>query len=144
MLVGWLRDGGGFGHQGEVGEEADGEAYEPGVIVEHFEGGDEEADEGDACAGGKRDDGPPIHAARIFVEAVALIEILSGEISFADDKIIANQDAGDGAEETGVADEPAENITAVVGHELPRLHDDAHDAGDEAAGAEADAAGGKI
>ena len=92
MLVGSLRDGCGLGHQGEVGEEADGEAYEPSVIVEHFEGGDEEADEGDSGAGGERDDGLPIYAVRIFVFAAALIETLREEIPFADYKICEKPD----------------------------------------------------
>jgi len=42
--------------------------------------------------------------------------------------------------ETRVANEPAKDVAAVVGHQFPGLHDDAHSASDEAAGAEANTA----
>src|SRR3984893_13082901 len=75
---------------------------------------------------------------------MALIKILDEEEFFAHDEIIADEYASDGAEKTGVADEPAENVTSVVRHQFPRLHDDAHGASDQAAGAETDAARRKI
>src|SRR5437879_2356648 len=75
---------------------------------------------------------------------MALIKILDEEDFLAHDEIIADEDAGDGTEKSGVADEPAEDVAAVVGHQFPRLHNDAHGAGDEAAGAKTDAARRKI
>src|SRR5256885_6831 len=42
------------------------------------------------------------------------------------------------------SNEPAEDVAAVVRHQLPRLHDDAHGASDQAAGTETDAARRKI
>src|SRR3979490_1416204 len=70
---------------------------------------------------------------------MALIEVFDDQEFLAHDEVIADENAGDGAEKTGVADEPAEDVAAVVGHQLPGLHDDAHGAGDQAAGAETDA-----
>src|SRR6267143_5386743 len=75
---------------------------------------------------------------------MALIKILDEEDLLAHDEIIADENAGDRAEKTGVADEPSENIAAVVRHQFPRLHDDAHGASDQSAGAETDAARRKI
>src|ERR1700732_1018427 len=85
-----------------------------------------------------------METARVFVLALALIKILDEEEFLAHDKIVADENAGDGAEKSGVADEPSEDVAAVVRHQLPRLHDDAHGAGDEAASAETDAARRKI
>src|SRR5260370_23650439 len=72
---------------------------------------------------------------------MGVVEIFEGEKFFADNEVIADEHAGDGTEKAGIADEPAEDVAAVVGHQFPGLHDDAHSASDEAAGAEADAAG---
>src|SRR6267154_3036434 len=85
-----------------------------------------------------------METARVFVLALALIKILDEEEFLAHDEIIADEDARDGAEKSGVADEPAEDVAAVARHQFPRLHDDAHGAGDQAAGAETDAARRKI
>src|ERR1700731_4623052 len=85
-----------------------------------------------------------METAQVFVLALALIKIFNEEEFLAHDEIIADEDAGDGAEKTGIADEPAEDVAAGVRHQFPRLHDDAHGAGDEAAGAETDAARRKI
>src|SRR5712664_4869055 len=127
-------------HQREVGEKANQKADEPGVVVQDAERRIYEAYESNRGACGERGYGGPIEAARVFVLAIALVEILDNQEFLAHDEIVTDENAGDGAEKTGVADEPAENVAAVVGHEFPRLHDDAHGAGDEAAGAEADAA----
>src|SRR6266699_4455731 len=85
-----------------------------------------------------------MEATRVFIPAIALIEIFDDKEFFAYDEVIADKHARDGAKKTGVADEPAENVAAVIGHQFPGLHDDAHGAGDETAGAEADAARGEI
>src|ERR1700731_851959 len=85
-----------------------------------------------------------METAQVFVLALALIKIFNEEEFLAHDEIIADEDAGDGPEKTEIADEPAEDVAAVVRHQFPRLHDDAHGAGDEATGAETDAARRKI
>src|SRR5258708_31561393 len=131
-------------HQGEIGKETDQEADEPGVVVQDAQGRIHQADESDCGAGGQSGYSRPIEAVRIFVLAAALVEILDYQEFLSNDEIIADEHACDGAEKTGVAYEPNENITAIAGEELPRLHDNAHGGGDEAAGAETDAARGKI
>src|SRR5579859_2327652 len=83
-------------------------------------------------------------AARIFVLSAALVEVLRRKIFVTNHEIIADQDTRNGAEESRIADEPAENVVAVTRHELPRLHDDAHHEGDQSAGAKADTARRKI
>src|SRR5689334_12482028 len=85
-----------------------------------------------------------MEAAGVFVLADATVKIFGREYGFAHDKIITNENAGDGAKKAGIADEPGKNVTAVAGEELPRLHQQAHNGGDEAAGAKTDAARGKI
>src|SRR5947209_8356740 len=57
----------------------------------------------------------------------------------AHEEIIANQHTGDGTEKSRVADEPAENVAAVVGHQFPGLHGDSDKAGNQAAGSKTDA-----
>ena len=65
-------------------------------------------------------------------------------MALADEVVVENHDAGDGAEERGAANEPAEDVGTVTGHELPRHHEDADDTGDESTGAEGNEAGTKI
>src|SRR5207247_10613586 len=92
----------------------------------------------------QRHNGGPIETARICIPALALIEIFDEEAFFAHDEVIADEDARDGSQKAGVTDEPAENVAAGIGHQFPGLHNDAHSAGNEAAGAETDAAGGQV
>src|SRR5260370_24299651 len=102
-----------------------------------------QAEESDGGAGGERGDGGPVETARVFILAMALIEIFEGEKFFADNEVVADEHAGDGTEKAGIADEPAEDVAAVVGHQFQRLHDDAHSAGAEAGGAETDTTRGE-
>src|SRR5258708_5116330 len=69
--------------QKEIGEETHQEAYEPGVVVQNAQGREHQADESDSGAGSERGNGGPIEAARIFVLAVALVEIFDEQILFA-------------------------------------------------------------
>src|SRR5436190_10065020 len=131
-------------HQEEVDQKAHQEAYEPRVVVERAEGGNHQADKSNSGAGRQGRDSRPIEPARIFVTALPPIKVLDNEKLLAEDEVVANEHARDGAEKTGVADQPAENVAPVVRHQFPRLHDDAHGAGDQAAGAETDAARRKI
>src|SRR5947209_4738982 len=55
-------------------------------------------------------------------------------------EIIADEHAGNGPEKSGVSHQPAEDVAAVIGHQLPRLHSDADEAVDEAADTKTDAA----
>ena len=110
---------GGWGvslHEDEVGGGGDEEAYEPGVVVEESEGWNDEADEGDDDADCKRDDGSRVDAAGVFVGAVAVIERDDVEAGAANEEVVRDHDAGDGTEETGVADEPSEYVTAKGTH----------------------------
>src|ERR1019366_10130402 len=68
------------------------------------------------------------------------LEIFELEMAAADDEVVGDHDTGDGAEKTGVAEEPAGDVGTVSREELPRHQEDADDAGDEAAGAEGDEA----
>src|SRR6267143_1458347 len=131
-------------HQDEVCEKADKKTHEPRVVVEDAQRRNHQADESYSCSRGQSRDGRPIEAARVFVLAIPLVEIFDDQEFFAHDEVIADENAGNGPQKAGVADEPAKNIASVVGHQFPRLHDDAHGAGDEAAGAETDAPRRKI
>src|SRR5438445_12531146 len=71
---------------------------------------------------------------------MALVEVFDNQEFLAHDEVVTDENTGDGAEKPGVADEPAQDVAGVVGHQLPGLHDDTHGAGDEPAGAETNAA----
>src|SRR6266851_452358 len=131
-------------HQCEVEKETYQEAHEPGVVVQDAQRRKHQADECDSGTGRQCKDGRPIETAGVFVAAIALIEILDDEDFLAHYEVVADEHAGNRPEKAGVADEPSENITAIAGQESPRLQDDAHGGGDEAAGAKTDAAGGEI
>ena len=51
-------------------------------------------------------------------------------------EIVGDHDSTDRSEQRAVADEPGENVTGRVGHQFPRHHQNADDAGDESADAE--------
>src|SRR5260370_25329871 len=85
-----------------------------------------------------------MEAVRVLVATIPLVEIIAAENLLTHHEVIAEEHARNGAEKTGISDKPAENVAAVVQHQFPRLHEDAHGTGDEAAGAETDAARGKI
>src|SRR5260370_12704581 len=99
-------------------------------------GGDPNADEGDSRPRRQRHDGHPIETARVFVATIPLVEILDDEKLLAHHEVVADENARNWAEKTGVPDEPAENVAAVVPHPFPRLHEDAHGTDDEAAGSQ--------
>src|SRR5690348_4834763 len=63
-------------HQGEVSNEGNCEADEPGIIVEGSQRGDHQADERCPGSSDERKDRPPIEAARILVSAVAHVEVV--------------------------------------------------------------------
>ena len=103
-------------HEGHVADSGDEEAYEPSVVVEESQGGNDEADEGYDDADGESDDGSGIDAAGVFVGAVAVIEGCDIETGTADEEVVRDHNAGDGSKEAGVADEPSEYVTAEGTH----------------------------
>src|SRR5690242_10726195 len=142
LLVRGLRGRRRLGHEREIDDKTDEEADKPGVVVEHAERRDDQADERNAYTGRQRGDGGPMKAAGIFIPAAAPVKVLNGENFLAHHEIIADQNAGNGAEKAGVANEPGKNVTAVARQQLPGLHEEAHNGGDHAAGTKTDAARG--
>ncbi len=62
----------------------------------------------------------------------------------ANQEIIANHDACDRAEQSGTANQPAENVRTVTAEKFPRHHGDAEYAGDETSRAERDEVGANV
>src|SRR2546422_2583208 len=127
------------GHQRVVHREADREAQEPGVVIEHPQRGIDETDEGHRAARPQRANRVPVDPAGEFVEASAAVEVFHQDDFFAQHEVVADQHAGDGAEKAQVAHQPAKNVAAIVGKQLPRLHQNAYRAGHQTPHAEADA-----
>src|ERR1700687_3152925 len=96
-------------HEQKICDEADRESYKPGVIVKDAQRWKEQANEGDGGSGSERGDGLPIEATRIFVLPAAPIQILRHQLFLAHDEVIADQNASDGTEKSGIADQPAKN-----------------------------------
>ena len=63
LPVGWLRNRRDAVHQREIGEKADQEADEPGVVVKEAQGRKHQADKSDGRASSQRRNGGPIEAA---------------------------------------------------------------------------------
>ena len=99
-----------------------------------------ESGEGGARSQHQRDNGAPVESSRILVDPAAKIQIVHLQDSPADHKVVANHDSGYRPKKSGVSAQPAENKCAVVGEQFPRHQRDAHEAGDDAAGAKADPA----
>ena len=74
------------------------------------------------------------------VSSKTLLRYRSPRFKFfvADEPVIGDQHAGDRAQAARIAEQPLENITARIGKQFPRLHQNADDAGDQTAGAERD------
>src|SRR5438034_4447964 len=83
-------------------------------------------------------------ATGIFILAAAPVKVSKRKNFLPQHEIIADQNAGDGAEKAGVANKPGKNVAAIARQQLPGLHEQAHNGGDHAAGTKTDAARGKI
>src|SRR2546427_471364 len=103
------------GHQRVVHREADREAQEPGVVIEHPQRGIDETDEGHRAARRQRANRVPVDPAGEFVEASAAVEVFHQDDFFAQHEVVADQHAGDGAEKARVAHQPAKNVATIVG-----------------------------
>src|SRR6266566_3319211 len=110
LLVRVLNAGRRLGHEREIDDKTDEEADKPGVVVEHAERRDDQADERNARAGPERDDGGPMKATGIFIPAAAPVKVLKRKNFPARDEIIADQNAGNGAEKARVANQPGKNV----------------------------------
>src|SRR5512135_1935564 len=131
----FLRIGRPHAHEERV-EAARGEKpHEPRVVVEGPHRGDHEAAPGEEAARERRDDGGGIPPA---VRAVREVERAQVERPPPDDPVVGDEDARDGPESARVPEEPREDVALRVREEPPGLHRDADEAGDEAAGLEAD------
>ena len=63
--------------ESEINDKTDEETDKPRVVVQNAKLWDEEADERDARSRRQRDDGLPVEATLIFVDAVALVQIFA-------------------------------------------------------------------
>src|SRR5438034_10460885 len=77
----------------------------------------------------------------LFVGTVFTIKIFDDQLPAADDPIIGNQDTGDGAQATGIAEQPIKDVPRRIGQQLPWLHGNANQTREQAAAAEIDDAG---
>src|SRR5260370_39416341 len=97
-------------------------ADEPGVVIEESQTGNSESDQRNDHTGNKRGNRPRIYATRVLVRASATIERDGVKTGSANQEIISNHDACNRAEQSGVADEPTEDVAAKAAHQLPRHH----------------------
>ena len=130
-------------HESQVDCGGGEEAGEPGSAEEEAQGGDEAAYKGQGDAGEESDEGPRVEAAGVLVDALPAVEVVEEEGAAAEEEVVRDHDARDGAEQAGVADEPAGEV-GRGGKQAPGHDADAEDAGDEASGAEADVVGGEV
>src|SRR2546429_8415259 len=82
-------------------------------------------------------------ATGIFILAAAPVKVIKRKNFLPQHEIIADQNAGDGAEKAGVANKPGKNVAAIARQQLPGLHEQAHNGGDYTAGTKTDSAPGK-
>src|SRR2546429_9589015 len=82
-------------------------------------------------------------ATGIFILAAAPVKVIKRKNFLPQHEIIADQNAGDGAEKAGVANKPGKNVAAIARQQLPGLHEQAHNGGGNAGGAKNDAGRGE-
>src|SRR6185436_18116026 len=88
------------------------------TIVEHRpERGNNEADPRETAPEQSRDDRAPVPAAAEGVYALLPVQIAKPESLLMYEPIVGNQNAGDGAQSTGVSDQPRENVPGRIGEE---------------------------
>ena len=97
---------------------------------------DEEAYERDSDANCEGDDGPRVDSARVVIDAFGVVDGVDVELGFADEEVVGDHDAGDGAEQAGVTDEPADDVGVGRREQLPWAHRQSKQPGDHATGAE--------
>jgi hypothetical protein len=75
-------------------------------------------------------EGGQADAVAVGVFAAGMVEAEDVEPAAADDNIVGDHAAADGAEERAVTDEARENVAGGIGDEFPRHHHDPDDAGE--------------
>src|SRR5271155_2290020 len=105
-----------------AGEE---ESYEPCVVVEKGDCGNEATDQCGDYADDQCNQRDGVDAAAIFVDSSAAIERVCIELCFANKEVVGDHDACDRAKQAGVADEPSEDVAAEGLHQFPRHHGEA-------------------
>lgn len=133
--------------QNGIEQEGNEEADKPGITVNRHEKGRELVLGDYVDCGQKAGDvgqdannqGEQTHQAEAFgvaILAIWFIEIHEAELAFADEKIVGNHDATDGAEQSAVADQPGKNVTGRIGQKFPGHDQHSDDSGDETARSE--------
>src|SRR5262249_7101924 len=82
-----------------------------------------------------------VKAPAIPVGSTLAVQALHVQARVAEEEVIDDEHAADGAQERRIRDQPLEDVSGRIGDQLPRLYDDADEAGDEPAGAEGEARG---
>src|ERR1035437_4768070 len=97
-----------------------------------------EADERDGYTQGQRNDSARVDSFAVVIRALAMIEGVYVELGVADEEVIADHDAGNGTQQPGVANQPAEDVRVGRREEFPRTHREAEEARDEPTGTKTD------
>src|SRR5262249_36644482 len=80
-----------------------------------------------------------VDAPAILVASSAAVQVVDGQLTVAIDVIVGDHDAGDRPQQSGITDQPAENVRAERAEQLPRHHEDTNAAGDQPSRTEGDA-----
>ena len=114
-------------HEERVRAERHPEAGEPGVVVDPTQRWHGEPHE---RRGDSRDEGHHRAAAPEPVETVGRVELGKREAALADPPVVGDEDPGDGSQETGIGDEPADVPIGVL-QEPPGHDGDADEPGED-------------
>src|SRR5213075_2500714 len=139
-------------HAGNVDHGGQYEAHKPGPVVERPEqaGSGRAAQCGDEArqvgqdAGDERENRDPVEAAREFVDAVPLVEIVEHELTAPYDEVVRDHDSGDGTQQRAIADQPGEDVGRGVVVEPPGHHHNSDHGGDHCALLERDLVGSEV
>src|SRR5438445_8817937 len=108
----------------------DAETDKPAVVIQWTEQWNYQAYPRKKATQKRCNNSSPIPSA---IYTAAAIEVTEMQIFSPDKPVISYQNPRDRTQSAGVSDEPAKNVARGVGEQLPRLHQNSDDTGDEAA-----------
>src|ERR1700683_60907 len=125
-------------HQRDINDSRHEEADEPSIVIEKMQWLDGESNQRNHDAEHKRYNCARVDALGVVIDALAMIKRVHIELCFTNKKVIGNHDSSDRSEQSGVADEPTEDVRIRRGQQLPRTHRQTEKASNQSAGAKAD------
>src|SRR6266496_5185311 len=120
-------------HQNEMSNRRNAKSYEPRIIVQWSECGNEDTYPSEEAPQQGSNHGAPVPAAVVGVNAAWTIKIAKNESLLSHEPIIGDQHSGDCSHAARIPDQPAIDVAGRILKQTPRLYKDADNARNQSA-----------